>query len=52
MELIQKYFFPWHFPLRKELAGVIVIILIFLIFPYFIRQIDVTAAAIDRKSVV
>ncbi|MHB1178822.1 MAG: hypothetical protein ACYCZO_10885 [Daejeonella sp.] len=47
MELIQKYFLPWHFPLRKELAGVIVIILIFLIFPYFIRQIDVTAAAID-----
>lgn len=47
MQLIQKYFLPWHFPLRKEFAGIIVIILIFLIYPYFIRQIDVTAAAID-----
>jgi len=47
MELIQKYYFPWHFPLRKEVGGIIVIILIFLIYPYFIRQIDVTAASID-----
>ncbi len=47
MELIQKYYFPWHFPLRKEVGGIIVIILIFLIYPYFIRQIDATAAAID-----
>lgn len=47
MELIQKYYFPWHFPLRKEAGGIIVIILIFLLYPYFIRQIDATAAAID-----
>ncbi len=47
MELIQKYYLPWHFPLRKEFAGILVIIMIFLLFPYFIRRIDVTAAAID-----
>jgi len=47
MELIQKYYLPWHFPLRKEFAGIIVIVLIFLLYPYFIRQIDMTAAAID-----
>ncbi|WP_276348683.1 hypothetical protein [Daejeonella sp. JGW-45] len=47
MELIQKYFLPAHFPMRKELAAIIVIILIFLLYPYFIRQIDITAAAID-----
>ncbi|MES3016616.1 MAG: hypothetical protein V4721_02505 [Bacteroidota bacterium] len=47
MELIQKYYLPWHFPLRKEFAGIIAVILIFLMFPYFIRQIDITSAAID-----
>ncbi len=47
MEPIQKYYLPWHFPLRKEFAGILVIILIFLLFPYFIRHVDVTAAAID-----
>lgn len=38
---------PWYFPLRKEFTGILVIIMIFLLFPYFIRRIDVTAAAID-----
>ena len=47
MELIQKYFLPAHFPLRKEFAAIVVIILIFLFYPYFIREIDATAAAID-----
>ncbi len=47
MELIQKYFLPAHFPLRKEFAGILVIIIIFLCYPYFIREIDITAAAID-----
>lgn len=47
MELIQKYYLPWHFPIRKELAGILVIVLIFLLFPYMIRKVDVTAAAID-----
>lgn len=47
MELIQKYYLPWYFPLRKEFAGILVIIMIFLLFPYFIRRVDVTAAAID-----
>lgn len=47
MELFQKYYLPWHFPFRKELAGILVILVIFLVFPYLIRTIDVTAAAID-----
>lgn len=47
MELVQKYFLPSHFPLRKEFLAIVVIILIFLFYPYFIRQIDATAAAID-----
>lgn len=38
---------PWIFPLRKELGGILFIILIFFLFPYFIREIDVSAAAID-----
>ncbi len=47
MQLTQKYFLPAHFPFRKELAGILVIIIIFLLYPYFIREIDITAAAID-----
>ena len=47
MELVQKYFLPAHFPLRKEFAGILVIFSIFLIYPYLIREIDASAAAID-----
>ena len=47
MELIQKYYLPYHFPLRKEMLGILIIILIFLLFPYMVRTIDVTAAALD-----
>ncbi|SKB40148.1 hypothetical protein [Daejeonella lutea] len=47
MHLTQKYFLPAHFPFRKEFAGILVIIIIFLSYPYFIREIDMTAAAID-----
>jgi hypothetical protein len=47
MELIQKYFLPAHFPLRKEFAAIVLIMLIFLFYPYFIREIDASAAAID-----
>ena len=47
MNLVQKYYLPYHFPLRKEFAGILIIILIFLIFPYAIRLIDITAAPID-----
>ncbi len=47
MKLIQKYQQPWFFPLRKELMGIIILITAFFLFPYFIRQVDVTAAAID-----
>jgi succinate dehydrogenase hydrophobic anchor subunit len=38
---------PLVFPLRKELGGILIIILIFFIFPYMVRKIDGTAAAID-----
>lgn len=47
MELIYKTLLHGRFPLRKEFAGIILILLIFIFFPYFVREIDVTAAAID-----
>ena len=47
MDLIQKYYLPWHFPFRKELAGILIILLIFLLFPRLVRQLDYTAAPID-----
>jgi len=47
MELFKKYYLPWHFPFRKEIAGIIVIIALFLLFPYLIREVDRSAAAID-----
>ncbi|MFA5244422.1 MAG: hypothetical protein WC380_03920 [Pedobacter sp.] len=47
MELSKKYYFPWHIPFRKELAGIIVVMVIFLLFPYLIRKVDGSAAAID-----
>lgn len=33
--------------LSKEFTGIVVIVLIFILFPYGVRLIDVTAAAID-----
>lgn len=47
MELSKKYYFPWHFPFRKELADIIVVMLTFIVFPYLIREVDGSAAAID-----
>lgn len=47
MKLIQKYHQPLFIPLRKEFIGIIVVIIAFLVFPYVIRRLDVTAAAID-----
>jgi len=47
MELFKKYYLPWHFPFRKELAGIVVVIVLFLLFPYLIRVVDGSAAAID-----
>ena len=47
MDLISKYYLPWHFPFRKELAGLLIIILIFLLFPRLVRQVDITSAPID-----
>lgn len=47
MELFNKYYLPWPFPFRKELAGIIVVIATFLFFPYLIREVDGSAAAID-----
>jgi hypothetical protein len=47
MDLISKYYLPWHFPFRKELAGILIILLIFLLFPRLVRQLDYTAAPID-----
>lgn len=47
MDIIKKYYMPWIFPLRKELGGILFIILVFFLFPYLVREIDVSAAAID-----
>jgi hypothetical protein len=47
MQLIQKYYLPWHFPFRKEFAGIVFILLLFILFPRLVRQLDYTAAPID-----
>ena len=47
MNLIQKYYLPWHFPLRKEFAGILIILIAFLVFPRLIRLVDITSAPID-----
>ena len=47
MKLIQKYQQPLFFSLRKEIMGIIVLITAFFLFPYLVRQVDVTAASID-----
>jgi len=47
MKLIQKYHQPLFIPLRKEFIGIIAVVTAFLVFPYIIRQLDITAAAID-----
>ncbi len=47
MELINKFFEPIRLHISKEVAGIFVIVFIFLGFPYIVRQIDNTAAAID-----
>lgn len=47
MELIQKYFLSWYSPLSKEHTGILMLLLSFLMFPYVIRMVDGSAAAID-----
>ncbi|MEJ7780794.1 MAG: hypothetical protein WKF68_14520 [Daejeonella sp.] len=47
MKLIQKYHHPLLFPLRKEFTGILVVVIAFFLFPYIIRKLDVSAAAID-----
>ena len=47
MDLIQKHYFPWHFPLRKELVGILIIMLLFILFPWLVRQVDYSSAPID-----
>lgn len=47
MKVIQKYHYPFLFPLGREFAGILVVVSAFLLFPYIIRQLDNTAAAID-----
>ena len=47
MQLIQKYYLPWHFPFRKEFAGIVFILLLFILFPRLVRQVDYSAAPID-----
>ena len=47
MNLIQKYYLPAHFPMRKELAGILIILIVFILFPRLIRLVDITSAPID-----
>ena len=47
MELINKYYLPWHFSFRKEFAGIVFILLLFILFPRLVRRIDYSAAPID-----
>ena len=47
MKLIEKYFYSAQFALSKELTGIFVIVLIFIFFPYGVRMVDSSAAAID-----
>ena len=47
MDLIKKYYLPWHFPVRKEFAGLLIILIAFLVFPRLIRLVDITSAPID-----
>ena len=47
MKLIQKYFYSTQYALSKEFTGIVVIVLIFILFPYGVRMVDSSAAAID-----
>ena len=47
MDLIQKYYMPWHFPLRKEFAGTLLFVSIFLLFPWLSRLADITSVPLD-----
>lgn len=47
MKLIQKYFHSSPFAPGKEFTGIIIIVLIFIFFPYGVRMIDSSASAID-----
>ena len=47
MELIQTNTSKPKLFMNKELTGILVIIAVFLLFPYLVRQVDYSAAAID-----
>ena len=46
MNLISKFNLPLP-PFNKEFAGLLIIILIFLLFPQIVRHVDITSAPID-----
>lgn len=47
MELIQRKTIKPKFLVNKELSGILILIAVFLLFPYLVRQVDYSAAAID-----
>jgi len=47
MEHIQKFVNSLGLAFRKELLGILIITLLFFLFPILVRKIDSTAAAID-----
>ncbi|WP_411274029.1 hypothetical protein [Daejeonella sp.] len=49
MKLIEKYFHTAHPSLNKEITGIFTLVLIFIFFPYGVRMVDSSAAAIDPE---
>lgn len=47
MKLIHKYLQPVHLSINREFTGIIILVMIFFSFPYAVRLVDITAAAID-----
>ena len=47
MKTIEKYFHSAQVALSKEFTGIFIIVLIFIFFPYGVRMVDSSAAAID-----
>jgi hypothetical protein len=47
MTTLHKYYMPLFFPLKKEHCGLLLLIVLFFLFPHISRQIDITSAPID-----
>lgn len=50
MATLNQYYWPLSFPLKKEYLGIVVIVVVFLLFPQLSRLVDVTSAPIDAGA--